>query len=399
MQTIRQEVKVGFRYDVHFTEGVFDVENNLLADIIERSDDPFPRRVLAVVDHGLLDHYPELLKKVLRYLNEHSALESAGAPLTIQGGETAKNDPGAVERIRRAIHASGLCRHSYLLAIGGGSVLDAAGYAAATVHRGIRLIRVPTTVLSQNDSAIGVKNGVNAFGTKNFLGTFTPPYAVVSDFSFLKTLEDRDWRAGIAEAIKVALIKDADFFRELEENAQKLAPPVRSQDAMESLIYRCAKLHLEHIATSGDPFEMGTSRPLDFGHWAGHQLEQLTDYELRHGEAVGIGIVLDSTYSHLRGLLDKEDWLRILGLFSRLGFDLYVPEMEQHLTEPDHPACLFRGLEAFREHLGGELTIMLLEGIGSGVEVHEVDLSTYREAVAKLRAARAVAENVYDRAI
>lgn len=394
MQTIQQEVKVGFSYAVHFTEGVFDADNDLLADIIEQSDDPFPRRVLAVIDQGLLDHHPELLKNVLRYIKAHDAIESAGAPLTIPGGESAKNDPMIVDRIHEAIHSSGLCRHSYVLAVGGGSVLDAAGYAAATAHRGIRMIRVPTTVLSQNDSAIGVKNGVNAFGTKNFLGTFAPPYAVLCDFSFLGTLDDRDWRAGIAEAVKVALIKDAAFFEELENNAQHLAPPVRSRDAMESLIFRCAKLHLEHIATGGDPFETGSSRPLDFGHWSAHQLEQLTDYELRHGEAVGIGIALDSTYSYLRGLLPREDWLRILGLLRRLGFDLYVPQMEQHLTDTDHPQGLFRGLEAFREHLGGELTIMLLEGIGKGIEVHEVDLNTYRSALAKLRAARAVAQNV-----
>lgn len=394
MQTIRQDITVGFRYAVHFTEGVFDVENDLLARIIEQADDPLPRRILAVIDRGLLDHHTDLLKEYLGYIESRSTLEAAGAPVVIPGGEAAKNSPEVIDRILKAIHESGLCRHSYVLAIGGGSVLDAAGYAAATAHRGIRLIRMPTTVLSQNDSAIGVKNGINAFGTKNYLGTFAPPYAVVCDYSLLDTLEDRDWRAGIAEAVKVALIKDADFFRELEHNAQQLAPPVRGRDAMESLIFRCAKLHLDHIATAGDPFETGSSRPLDFGHWSAHQLEQLTNYELRHGEAVGIGIALDSTYSYLRGMLPREDWLRILGLLARLGFELYVPEMEQHHTEIDHPRCLFRGLEAFREHLGGRLTIMLLEGIGKGVEVHDVDLNTYREAVAKLRAARTVAQNV-----
>lgn len=393
MQTIHQELNVRFQYDVHFTEGVFDVENNLLAEILERSDDPFPRRVLTVIDDGLLDHYPMLLKSILRYLNEHPTLESAGAPITIPGGEAAKNDPAASEKIQNAIYENGVCRHSYVLAVGGGSVLDVAGYAAATAHRGIRLIRVPTTVLSQNDSAVGVKNGINAFGTKNFLGTFAPPYAVINDGSFLESLEDRDWRAGIAEAVKVALIKDPLFFRHLEESAQNLAPPVRSREAMESLIFRCAQLHMEHISRAGDPFEMGSSRPLDFGHWAAHQLEQLTNFELRHGEAVAIGIVLDSTYSHLHGMLEKRDWLRILHLFTSLGFDLFVPELEQHLDEPDHPTSIFQGLETFREHLGGELTIMLLEGIGKGVEVHEVDFTVYREAVAKLRAARAVAEN------
>lgn len=393
MQTIHQQLKVGFDYDVYFTEDVFDVENPLLADILQRSEDPYPRKVLAVVDQGLLDHHPDLLKRVLRYFNEHRGVSSAGPPLTIPGGEAAKNDPRIIEKIHHAIHEQGVCRHSYVIAIGGGSVIDAVGYAAATAHRGIRIIRIPTTVLGQNDAAIGVKNSINAFGTKNFLGTFAPPFAVINDFSFLKTLEDRDWRSGISEAIKVALLKDAAFFEEIEARVEQLAPPVRSRDAMESLIYKCAVLHLKHIATSGDPFESGSSRPLDFGHWAAHQLEQLTDYELRHGEAVAIGIVLDSTYANLQGMLDKKSWLRILGLFSRLGFDLYVPELEHHLSEPDHPACIFHGLEAFREHLGGELTIMLLEGIGKGKEVHEVDTNAYRQAIEKLRVARVVAEN------
>ena len=394
MQTIHQQFTVGFRYDVHFTEGVFDVENTLLANIIRSSDDPYPRNVLAVVDEGLLQHHPDLLKHILRYFNEQRATIHASAPLTIPGGEAAKNDPRHVDAIHRAIQEGGVCRHSYVVSVGGGSMTDVVGYAAATAHRGIRLIRVPTTVLSQNDAAIGVKNGINAFGTKNFLGTFAPPFAVINDFSFLDSLEDRDWRSGISEAVKVALLKDPAFFDEIEARAEQLAPPVRSREAMESLIYRCADLHLKHIANAGDPFESGSSRPLDFGHWAAHQLEQLTNYELRHGEAVAIGIALDATYSHLTGLLGKREWLRILGLFSRLGFNLYVPELDQHLTEPDHPRCIFRGLEAFREHLGGELTIMLLEDIGRGREVHEVDESAYRKAVAKLRAARAVAENV-----
>ena len=93
-----------------------------------------------------------------------------------------------------------------MVAIGGGAVLDAVGYAAATAHRGVRLIRVPTTVLSQDDSAVGVKNGINAFGKKNFVGSFAPPHAVLNDFDLLRTLQDRDWRAGISEAVKVALL-------------------------------------------------------------------------------------------------------------------------------------------------------------------------------------------------
>lgn len=385
MQTIHQAFRASFEYDVHFTEGVFDAQNDLLERIIESGGDPPPHEVLTVIDDGLITHHPELVEQVAAYFAQRASLAAASEPIIVPGGEAAKNDPGLVDRLHRAIYEAGLCRHSYVLVVGGGSVIDLAGYAAATAHRGIRLIRVPTTVLGQNDSAVGVKNGVNRFSVKNFLGAFAPPFAVINDFSFLHTLEDRDWRSGISEAVKVALLKDERFFEELEQNADLLSPRERDSDAMRRLIYRCAELHLEHIATSGDPFEMGSSRPLDFGHWAAHQLEQLTGYRLRHGEAVAVGIALDTTYSFLKGMLDESAWERTLSLFEHVGFRLYVPELDQHIADSEHPRCIFRGLEAFREHLGGELTIMLLGGIGRGIEVHSVDRSAYRRAVELLR--------------
>lgn len=379
LQPLRQYVPVIFKYDVHFTEGLFELDNSLLAQVVA-GDGTSPKQVVAVVDEGLLQHQNRLLEKLSSYAEHYgSVLRLSFEPVIVPGGEAAKNDPNLMEQIHKVIDAVGLCRHSYLLGIGGGAVLDMVGYAAATAHRGIRLLRVPTTVLSQNDSGVGVKNGINAFGKKNFLGTFMPPYAVFNDFDFLTTLDDRDWRAGIAEAVKVALIKDKSFFELLTRNADVLAH--RNMDAMQSLIYRCAQLHLDHIANSDDPFEKGSSRPLDFGHWAAHKLEQLTDYRLRHGEAVAIGIALDSTYSYLSNLLSRSEWQRILNTLKALGFTLYVPELAEQLHQLEHPRCLFKGLNEFREHLGGELTLMLLERIGQGIEVHQVDLSLYRQAI------------------
>jgi 3-dehydroquinate synthase len=258
--------------------------------------------------------------------------------------------------------------------------LDAAGFAAAIAHRGIRHIRFPTTVLSQNDSGVGVKNGINAYGKKNFLGTFAPPFAVVNDFQFLTTLDDRDWRSGIAEAIKVALIKDAHFFQQIRENAEKLN--AREMLPMQQLIHRCAEMHLDHIG-SGDPFEMGSSRPLDFGHWAAHKLEQLTNYELRHGEAVAIGMALDVTYAHLAGMLTEDELKQIIQLIRQLGFPLYVPELA---ATSGKNYKILEGLNEFREHLGGQLTIMLLKAIGKGVEVHEMDEKLILAAIRQLEA-------------
>ncbi len=294
----------------------------------------------------------------------------------LEGGEQVKNNPEYVDILHKAIHDAGLCRHSYVVALGGGALIDVVGYAAATAHRGIRLIRVPTTVLAQADAALGLKNGINAFGKKNFIGTFTPPGAVLNDFTFLTTLSPRDWLSGVAEAVKVALIKDAAFFAFLESHAQALKD--RNLALMQQVIYRSAGLHLDHIATSGDPFESGSSRPLDFGHWAAHKLEALTGHRLRHGEAVAMGMALDATYSHLAGLLPKGDCQRVLATLTNLGFALYVPELGDCQR-------ILAGLEEFREHLGGRLTIMLLEGIGRGLEVNQMDPDCVRCSIEVLQ--------------
>jgi 3-dehydroquinate synthase len=223
-------------------------------------------------------------------------------------------------------------------------------------------VRIPTTVLSQNDSGVGVKNGINFFGKKNFIGSFATPYAIINDDTFLTTLDDRNWRSGVSEAVKVALIKDLDFFEWIEINAKALSE--RDMESMNELIYKCADMHMEHIRTSGDAFEMGSSRPLDFGHWAAHKLEQISNYEILHGEAVALGVALDSTYSYLKGYINESELKRILDCILQLGFVISYDQMNDKVIA---------GLEEFREHLGGKLTIMLLESLGKGFDVHEMD--------------------------
>jgi len=159
---------------------------------------------------------------------------------------------------------------------------------------------------------------------------------------------------------------------------------------MERLIHRCAQLHVNHIATSGDPFEFGSARPLDFGHWSAHKLEQLSEYKIRHGEAVAIGIALDTVYARLIGMLDAASAERVLSLLEQLGFELFSNEL-LHSGSNDSLLVL-DGLEEFREHLGGELTITLLKGIGEGVEVHEISLPRMTEAIRELEARHKKAE-------
>jgi 3-dehydroquinate synthase len=373
LTTIQQDIQVNFRYAVHFTRDLFAADNPLFKNTVAPDAAGAPRKVLVVVDRAVHRHHPQFLPKIESYCRRHhQAITLVGAPLLFEGGEHLKNDALHVTILQQAIHAAGLCRHSYVVAIGGGALIDLAGFAAATAHRGIRLIRVPTTVMAQADASIGVKNGINAFGKKNFIGTFAPPVAVLNDADFLPTLAQRDWIGGVAEAVKVALIKDADFFSYIEKHAEALAE--RDLALMQRLIYRCAVLHLDHIANGGDPFEFGSSRPLDFGHWSAHKLEHLSGYELGHGQAVALGLALDSTYAYLTGLLPKTQWQRILTTLRTLGFELYDPWMDvQH--------GLLDGLSEFREHLGGRLTIMLIWDIGQGIEVHDFDPDLIQESL------------------
>lgn len=379
MDYLQQSFDIKFEYKVHFTHELFDVSNKLLKNFFTGNKiKGINQKILFVVDQGVTDAHPNLLKKITEYFTTFSEVTVAEKVIVIPGGETAKNDVNFLLRIVDAVNEYGIDRHSYLAAIGGGSVLDLAGFAAAISHRGIKHIRIPTTVLSQNDSGVGVKNGINYKGKKNFLGSFSPPVAVFNDDRFLTTLSDRDWRSGISEAVKVALIKDADFFAWIEVHAFQLNK--RDLNAMKSLISRCADLHMEHIR-SGDPFETGSSRPLDFGHWSAHKLEQLTNFEVLHGEAVAMGIALDSMYSGLIGNLTEDEVNRIVSSLQNVGFEITHPLME--VKDEKSPVLL--GLQEFREHLGGRLTITLLTAIGKGKEVHEIDWKMMKEASRKLK--------------
>jgi len=374
LKPIEQSFAVNFKYSLHFTSGLFESNNKLFKEVIESYKPNEQVKLLFVADNGVLKKHPKLVERIRNYCLLHSSQLLFTECLVIEGGEISKNNYNNVDRIIGAINNNGICRHSFVIVIGGGAVIDMAGYAASIAHRGVKLIRIPTTVLSQNDAAIGVKNGINAYNKKNFIGTFAPPYAIINDSDFLTSLEQRDWIAGVAEAIKVALIKDEFFFKTIKENAIKLKE--RDMDAMLKTIYRCAEMHMEHIAKGGDPFESGSSRPLDFGHWSAHKLEQMSNYSLRHGEAVAKGIALDLVYSKLIGFISAEILDEILKVMVDIGFDLSIP-----VSGDEEMQELLKGIQEFREHLGGELTITLINGIGQKVDVHKIDIELMKNAV------------------
>jgi 3-dehydroquinate synthase len=357
-----------FQYAVTFTRGLFDPANPLLAGTLGRGPGEAPPRVAVYLDAGLAAARPRLRAEITAYARARN-LALVHPPCVVPGGERAKRGPAQAMRVARELLAARVDRQSYVLAVGGGAVLDAVGLGAALAHRGVRLVRAPSTTLAQNDAGIGVKNGVNHQGQKNALGVFAPPWAVLNDLDLLDSLPDEAWIAGHAEAFKVAMIRDGAFFARLCRDAPRLR--ARDRAAQARAVVRCAELHLRHIGASGDPFELGTARPLDYGHWSAHQLERMTGCALAHGPAVAIGIALDAAYAARIGLLDPRVAARLARGLRACGFRLDHPALTRR--RPDGALELFDGLDAFREHLGGELTLTLPVAAGRAREVHTID--------------------------
>ena len=377
---IEQRIAVAWEFPVVFTRRLFAAENPLLAETLRRLNEPRRHRAMVFVDAQVAAAHPQLTTEIVAYFAA-ADLELAAQPVIVPGGEAIKNDFRHVDELIRQMLGHHMDRQSFIIIVGGGAVMDAVGLAAALVHRGLRQVRVPTTVLGQNDAGVGVKNGVNFLGGKNAIGTFAPPFAVLNDFTFLRTLPDRDWLCGVAEAFKVSIIRDRNFFDWLCEQAPRF--PAREEAPMEALIRRCAGIHLEHIRSHGDPFEFGRARPLDFGHWSAHKLELLSQFRVSHGEAVATGVLLDSIYAREKGWLAAAEFDAIARGLRQSGFALWSDELDQRT--PDGTREVFRGLLDFREHLGGELTVTFPRGIGARQEVHEIDLALMDHALDLLR--------------
>lgn len=362
---------VSYRHQIFFTENVFAAKNNIFKELVGVA------KVLPIIDAGLVATSPAVVAELIEYAKANQ-IKLTRAPMILTGGEESKKDQTVVNAVLAAIEEDAICRHSYVLVIGGGALLDAVGFASAIAHRGVRLIRMPSTTLSQADAGVGVKNGINAFQKKNFTGTFSPPYAVVNDSSFLKSLSPRNLRDGLVEAVKVALLKDPEFFKLLEDNVSELSKG--NLNLISQYIRRSAELHALHITKGGDPFELGSARPLDLGHWAAHKCETLSLYKLTHGEAVAVGLAVDVLCARELGLFSKAESERVLDLLVRLGFKLYTPELD--LQNGD---LLMQGLEEFREHLGGQLTLILPTALGQSTNIHELSRELVKKVTTELQ--------------
>lgn len=380
------QIPVTFKHRVCFTRDAFGAGNTLLGEILVEGGG---RRVLVALEDAVAKAWPDLSRKIEHYFAD-LGFDWRGLHI-LPGGEAVKRDDALVRKIWETIDREHVDRHSYLLVIGGGAFLDAVGYAAATAHRGVRLVRFPTTTLSQDDSGVGVKCAINGFGKKNWIGAFAVPFAVINDFAFLHSQDEETRRAGLIEAVKVSLVKDGEFFNWIVSKVDQLA--ALEPAALEECVEKSALQHARHIAQGGDPFETGSSRPLDFGHWSAHKLEQLSGFTLSHAHAVAIGAALDTLYSARCGLLRDCVAERVIDVITGLKLPLWHPALD--LRDGNGRRLVHAGLEEFREHLGGELTVLLLRDAGVGQDVHALDeglvdacLDSLRDRQALLDAAK-----------
>lgn len=363
MNPVHASFTIPHAYEVLFGRDIFR-QGGPLEALLKRSGPH--RRTLFLLDEGLALARPGLKERLQQLGEDHAGLVLQPA------GEACKTLEEGLVPLLKIMADAHLCRQSVVVAIGGGAFLDLVGLATSLVHRGVRLIRCPSTVLSQNDAGVGVKNGINAFGQKNFIGTFAPPLAVFNDLDLLDSLDPRETRSGYAEAVKVALLRDPHFLHWIETQADALR--ASQSEAIETLVKRCAELHVQHICHGGDPFEGGSARPLDFGHWSAHRIENWSGHRIRHGEAVAMGMALDLDYGVLMGDVPAALAQRVKALLLNLGFEVRLPKALA-------PQELLEGLEEFREHLGGQLSITAVPEPGKPFERHSIDDEVMAKAI------------------
>jgi 3-dehydroquinate synthase len=258
-------------------------------------------------------------------------------------------------------------RDTLIVALGGGTVGDIAGFAAAIFKRGINVLQVPTTTISQADSAVGGKTGVDSSVSKNAFGAFYQPAAVHIDVATLLTLDDRQYRSGLVESVKHALIADTEYFKFLEDNIQPLLD--RNLDTLEKIAYTNCKIKAAVVAE--DPTEKNKRRILNYGHTIGHAVETASSFELLHGEAVAIGIIAAGLIAQKLELADKSQLEHVKNLLKSLNVPLAIPKT---ITKKQ----LMEIVKYDKKAVGQCPRFVLLDKIGTvlcrdGSWAHEVD--------------------------
>jgi 3-dehydroquinate synthase len=347
-------------YAVHVVGGMRELLERLAATLDAES-------VAVITDETVHELYGAQLVR---------GLQAAGiAPMvrTVPAGERSKSLGQAIA-LWGWLAGSDLARRDAVLAFGGGVVADLGGWVASGYMRGLAYVNVPTTLLAQVDGALGGKVAVNHPVAKNLLGAFYQPQAVVANIGFLRTTTNRHLRAGLAEAIKKAIIASPDYLDFIEGHAEALV--ARDDDALLRLVVSAAAIKTELIER--DPYEADLRRPLNFGHTIGHPLETVTGYgPLLHGEAVAFGMVVESRIAADRGLLDEDAFERIIDLLRRCG----LPTTARDLPARIGADAVIRAMDKVRLIRAGNLRCVLPIGPGETVIADDVTEDDVRSAL------------------
>lgn len=305
---------------------------------------------------------PRVWRAVGRTVQRGLRLGNGKALHLFNDAESAKH-LGSVEEIARSLCRAGADRKSLLVAVGGGVVGDVAGFAAASYLRGVALVHIPTTLVAQVDSSIGGKTGVNLPEGKNLVGAFYPPKLVITDPDLLRTLPEREFRGGLAEVIKHAIIADAAMFALLEENMEQVLR--RDGRVLDSLIPR--NVQIKGRVVSRDERESGLREILNFGHTFAHALESVTRYRCyRHGEAVAWGLAAAALLGHELGVTRPEEAARIVSLVRRLGPLPPWPRVS--------PVTLLRAMRSDKKSRGGTIRFVLSPRLGEAQTFDKIPL-------------------------
>ena len=347
-------------------------ENCLEAQLLKQIHAINPSQIGIITDKPVAKFYAN---RVCKYI------ESQGIKahlIVVVDGEDSKSRI-TKHKIEDILLSKGFGRDSLLVGIGGGVVTDLTGFVASTYMRGIPVIYLPTTLLAMVDAAIGGKTGVNTLQGKNLIGSFYLPSAVISDVATLATLSDTDYRYAFAEIIKHALVYDADYFEQIAQHCQPLL--AKDKSILIDIIKK--SVAIKETITKQDNREHGIRAILNFGHTLGHAIERETNYQINHGQAVALGLLLESHLSHQLGLLSEVDIKRIHQVLKQFGFNLALP---QSLTSQ----VLLNAMQWDKKNLQQQIHCILLKQIGSaytskGKYTHAIDKAAFIEAIEWLK--------------
>lgn len=332
---------------VHHALGSYPVhvEPGVLGRLGELLDRHLPRRRVALIAD---DTVYGLLRE-----GRLAGARWGGTALTFPAGERSKTRDTWSRLTDELLHL-GFGRDSGVVALGGGVAGDLGGFVAATYMRGIPCVQVPTTLLAMLDASVGGKTGVDTAEGKNLIGAFHPPVAVLADPLALATLPEREYRAGLAEAVKHGLIADREYFGWMERNVEPLL--ARDPSALQHLVRRSVEIKADVVGE--DEREAGRRAILNAGHTVAHALERASEYRLSHGEAVGLGLVAEAALAAGLGLATPEPGARVAALLDRLG-------LPTRLDAPLPEERVLRAMESDKKNRGGGVRFALLRGVGT----------------------------------